>query len=58
MKAGWKCPFTGEVFEENDPRLKGRGNPPSSPNTPPGMGWVPMQRVWIEEEDQKTKQKK
>lgn len=38
----YECPITGENFEVNDKKLIGMGNPPSSPNTPVGMGQMKM----------------
>lgn len=52
-KTGWKSPYDGEEYEQGDPRLKGRGNPPSCPtfaSENPGAGNMPLQRVVLEEE--------
>lgn len=44
----WQCAFTGEIYRFNDPRLVGQGEPPSSPNTPAGIGSIPMQLIRVE----------
>lgn len=49
-KLGWKSLLTGKVYKDNDPALIGMGNPPGDPDSPPGSGLVPLQRVVIEEE--------
>lgn len=43
---GWKCNLTGKVYPQDDPRLIGRSNPPTTPCAP-GMGCAPMVQVII-----------
>lgn len=47
QKTAWvyECPWKGEKIEPDDKRLIGLGNPPRSPNEPPGMGGVAMRPV-------------
>lgn len=52
MKAtfGYRCPVSGAVYRVNDTRLRGYGNPPSSPAAQTqfkGMGTFPMPRVLV-----------
>jgi hypothetical protein len=49
MKQMWLCQFTGELYDLTDPRIAGLGQPPSSPDTPPGIGRVPMTLVSVDE---------
>lgn len=48
-KKMWLCQFTGELYELNDERIAGLGQPPSSPDTPPGLGRVPMTMVTVDD---------
>lgn len=48
-KRMWLCQFTGELYDINDERVAGLGQPPSSPDTPPGIGRVPMTMVTVDE---------
>lgn len=46
-KIAYKCPFTGDLFVQEDPRLVGKGNPPHTPNAPVGTGRHRMEIVTI-----------
>jgi hypothetical protein len=48
---GYEDPISGEVYWENDRRLVGYGNPPSSPHVPAGRGRVPMQKTVVNRTD-------
>lgn len=49
-KLAWLCQFTASVYDLNAPELAGQGTPPSSPQTPAGMGLVPMTLISLDEE--------
>lgn len=47
---GYQCPVSGTHYRVNDSRLRGYGNPPSSPAAQTrfkGMGTFPMPRVLV-----------
>lgn len=50
-KLVWVCTFTNKEYEFNSPELAGLGEPPSSPDTPPGYGAFPMTLKSITIED-------
>lgn len=52
-KVGWESPYTGKVYEQGDPAIRGRGMPPSCPefaSENPGAGNMPLRRVMIDED--------
>lgn len=50
---GWKCPLTGDVYPQDDPRLIGRSMPPTTPGAP-GMGTCQMQQAVITDAEAKA----
>lgn len=48
---GYICPIEGTVYWENDERLIGMGNPPSTPHVPAGRGRVAMEKQVVNRTD-------
>lgn len=49
-KLAWLCQFTATTYDLDSPDIVGYGQPPSSPNTPAGLGRVPMTLISLDEE--------
>jgi len=49
-KLAWLCQFTATTYDMNAPEIAGQGQPPSSPQTPAGLGSVPMTLITLDDE--------